>query len=274
MTTSGFVPYCGLAPIPGRETWNTDPILISALVGLALVYILGCRGKDAPSNRQQVCFAAGFFVTSAALITPLCNLSVALFSIRVSQHIVLTLIAAPLLAFGRPERALAVLLPRLKESKLWDGRLALVVGGSAYAAAMWTWHMPGPYDETLRNNYVYWAMHITTIGAALLLWHGLLLHNATYSGTALIVGFGTGMQMSLLGAILSLAPRPMFVVHFTTTWPWGLSPLQDQQLGGAIMWVPAGILFTAYSLAAFADWLQTVDDMPASMEAGRGTAKL
>jgi putative membrane protein len=268
MTISGFVPYCGLPPLPGRETWNTDPILISALVGLAIVYAAGCRGKGAPSKRQQTYFAAGFFITLAALITPLCNLSVALFSARVSQHIVLTLIAAPLLALGRPERALAALLPRLKESKLWDGRLAMVIGGGAYAVALWTWHMPGPYDETLRNNYVYWAMHITTIGAALLLWHGLLLQNAKHSCAALIVGFGTGVQMSLLGAVLSLAPRPMFVVHFTTTWSWGLTPLQDQQLGGIIMWVPAGLLFAIYSLAVFAHWLQAVDQPAASMWAG------
>lgn len=87
-------------------------------------------------------------------------------------------------------------------------------------------------------------MHVTTFGAALLLWHALLARGAKNSGAALAVAFGTGIQMSLLGAVLSLAPRPMFLVHLTTTWPWGLSPLQDQELGGVILWVPAGILFT------------------------------
>ncbi len=258
MSAPGFVPYCGLAPVPGGETWNTDPILISVLLGIGVVYALGCRADASPGRRQQGYFAAGLFIASAALITPLCNLSVALFSARVSQHIVLTLIAAPLIALGRPERALAILLPRRSKSMRWDGRFATAIGGGAYAVAMWTWHMPGPYDETLRNNCVYWAMHITTVGAALLLWHALLVQNAKYSVAALILGFGTGIQMSLLGAVLSLAPRPLFVVHFTTTWPWGLSPLQDQELGGAIMWVPAGALFTLYSLVAFQNWMDTV----------------
>ena len=80
--------------------------------------------------------------------------------------------------------------------------------------------MPGPYDATLLNNYIYWTMHVTTFGAALLLWHALLARGAKNSGAALAVTFGTGIQMKLLGAVLSLAPRPMFVVHLTTTWPW------------------------------------------------------
>ncbi len=131
----------------------------------------------------------------------------------------------------------------------------LTLGGASFAVAMWTWHMPGPYDETLQNNYVYWTMHVTTFGAALLLWHALLLRSATRTGLSLVVGFATALQMSLLGAVLTLAPKALFSVHFQTTWPWGLSPLQDQELGGIIMWVPAGVLFTIYGLAAFAQWM-------------------
>jgi putative membrane protein len=137
---------------------------------------------------------------------------------------------------------------------------------------MWTWHLPSPYDATLQNNYAYWAMHITTFGSALILWHGLLFHSARHTGSALLATFGTAMQMSLLGAVLTLAPRALFAVHFTTTWPWGLSPLQDQQLGGLIMWVPAGVLFASFGLAAFAKGLNAIDRQAASIEIGRRIA--
>ncbi len=252
MSSPAFVPYCGHPPVPGALAWNTDPVLIAVLFGVGAAYALCCRRAQAPSRTQQGLFAAGLAVAAAALISPLCNLSVALFSARVTQHIVLTLIAAPLIVLGRPE---LVFGRRSHTPRPGLSHHSLTISGAAFAAAMWTWHLPGPYDATLQSNYVYWAMHITTFGAALLLWHGLLLRYAAQPGPSLLVGFGTAMQMSLLGAILTLAPRAMFHVHFGTTWPWDLSPLQDQELGGLIMWVPGGLLFTAYALATFGAWL-------------------
>jgi putative membrane protein len=256
MSTATFVPYCGAPPVPGHLTWNTDPVLIAVLLAIGAAYVAGCRGNRAPKPRERMLFGAGLLIVAAALISPLCNLSVALFSARVAQHMALTLIAAPLIALGRPECVLPHSAMPARSSAAF-GRQALSVSAVAFAIAIWTWHMPGPYDETLRNNYVYWTMHVTMFGAALLLWHALLVGNAGRAGMALIAGFGTAMHMSLLAAVLTLAPKALFAVHFNTTWPWGLSPLDDQQLGGVIMWIPAGVLSTIYGVAAFAHWLNT-----------------
>ena len=258
MSAPSFVPYCGHPAVPGDVTWNTDPVLIGILLVIGAAYYLGCR-RAASSWREQAMFAAGLAVVAGALISPLCNLSVALFSARVSQHMVLTLIAAPLIVLGRPDRAIAALL-RWPRSNRGRGRTVLTLGGASFAVAMWIWHMPAPYDETLRNNYVYWTMHVTTFGSAWLLWHALLLRSATRTGLSLVVGFATALQMSLLGAVLTLAPNALFTVHLQTTWPWGLSPLQDQQLGGIIMWVPAGVLFTIYGLVLFGQWMNAVSE--------------
>jgi hypothetical protein len=76
--------------------------------------------------------------------------------------------------------------------------------------------------------------------------------------SALLIGFGTTIQMSLLSALLPLAPRPLFESHFGATWPWGLSPLEDQQLGGAIMWALGGTLFTVIGVLAFGTWLKSL----------------
>jgi putative membrane protein len=68
--------------------------------------------------------------------------------------------------------------------------------------------------------------------------------------------FASGVQVSLLGALLTFAAVPLFSVHEFTTAAWGLTWLQDQQLGGLVMWVPAGLLLTAYSALAFASALR------------------
>ncbi|HEY7298384.1 MAG TPA: cytochrome c oxidase assembly protein [Xanthobacteraceae bacterium] len=272
MSIANFLPYCGHPPVPGDLIWNTDPILISGLLGIAIVYLARSFGSDGLSPNERRCFVIGWGVVAAALTSPLCNLSVALFSARVTQHIVLTLVAAPLVVLGRPERAFAAFLPLRMVGALLK-KHGMGIGAAGFAVTMWTWHLPGPYDATLQNNYAYWAMHITTFGSALIFWHALLFHGATRTGSALVAAFGTAMQMSLLGAVLTLAPRALFAVHSTTTWPWGLSPLEDQQLGGLIMWVPAGVLFTVYGIVAFGRWMASFEAAPATLEIGGSAAR-
>src|SRR4051794_31663201 len=102
---------------------------------------------------------------------------------------------------------------------------------AGFAVALWTWHLPGSYDLTLQSNVAYWAMHVTTFGTAVWLWQGLF-NEFGCVGSILLASFATTVQMTLLGGFLTVAPRPLFAVHAGTTGPWGLSPLEDQQLGG------------------------------------------
>ncbi|KZD01004.1 cytochrome c oxidase assembly protein [Oceanibaculum pacificum] len=246
-TDIGAISYCGAPPVPGALHWNLDPLLLGALALAALIYGLGCRAKKAPEPQARWLFYAGWLIAVAALVTPLCNLSVALFSARVGQHLVLTLVAAPLIAMGQPERVYRALVPARDIGDAGgDGKLT-ALATLAFALALWTWHLPGPYDATLRSDFTYWIMHITTFGAAYMLWHALLRLGVI---AALFASFATAVQMSLLGGVLTLAPTPLFEVHALTTRPWGLSPLLDQQLGGLLMWVPGGLLFTVLGLMA------------------------
>ena len=178
MSAAGFMPYCGNPPVPGGLSWNTDPVLVSSLLAVAAIYALGCRRPNAPAKRERTFFAVGWALVAAALISPLCNLSVALFSARVAQHLVLTLVAAPLIVLGGPGRAIGG-MPRSGKLGMLRDKYAMGIGAAAFAIAIWTWHLPGPYDATLRNNGVYWAMHISTFGSALVLWHALLHHGAS-----------------------------------------------------------------------------------------------
>lgn len=225
------LPYCGSPPIPGEllGRFNLDPLLIGALLALGIAHVLHTK-----TRRSRWCAVAGWGVAASALISPLCALSVALFSARVGQHMLLLLIAAPLIAYAWP--------PRMTEAK--RPRWPLWLSGAAVLVSLWFWHMPGPYDATFTSTFVYWSMHVTLFGSAILLWRELLHHSAQRTVEALTVGALTSMQMGLLGAVLTFAGHPLFFWHLVTmTNAWGLTPLEDQQLGGIFMWVPGILLF-------------------------------
>ena len=242
---TAYIPYCGTPPIPGAVAWNLDPALMAVLLGGFGLYFARAGSQVGPGPRLS--FLAGWLLLAAAFVSPLCNLSVALFSARVGQHMLVTLVALPLLALGRvdltlPQRPAGAAAGRPRPPGL---RAAAWLG---FALALWAWHLPGPYDATLRSDLAYWAMHASLIGTGLLLWTVVLRDVREAPGAAFLTSIATTIQMAFLGALLTLAPRPLFEVHELTTWPWGLTPLQDQQLGGVLMWVPGGITFTAVSL--------------------------
>lgn len=224
------LPYCGTAPSPGEllERFNLDPVLITALVVLAVAHTLGISENK---RRARVYAGCGWLVAAAAFISPLCALSVSLFSARIGQHMLLLLVAAPLIALGLPMQS--------RSNPAWP----LWAAGGAFMVALWAWHMPTPYAATFASTGLYWAMHLTLFGSGILLWSALIHHPARHTPLALTVGLLTSMQMGLLGAVLALARRPLFYPHFITTQAWGLTPLQDQQLGGTLMWVPGIVLF-------------------------------
>jgi putative membrane protein len=222
------IPYCGTPPAPGEllARSNLDPLLIVCLCVLALVHLSQVNDKG-----QRRTVLLGWLVAAAALVSPLCALSVALFSARISQHMLLLLVAAPLIASG--------LTRKETDSSAGGMRLASL----AFFLALWFWHMPNPYDATFTSSTFYWLMHISLFGSGVWLWRELLHHSPERTGEALLLAMLTSMQMGLLGAVLALAGHPMFEPHFLTTQLWHLTPLADQQLGGVIMWVPGTLLF-------------------------------
>ncbi|UFN49996.1 cytochrome c oxidase assembly protein [Roseomonas sp. OT10] len=238
------LPYCGAPPLPGAAGWNLDPVLLAALLLALPVLWRGAR----PGGRGLV--LGGWAVLALALVSPLCSLSVALFSARVAQHLLIVLVAAPLLAAGWRD---AVRPP---------GAAGLLGSAGAFALALWTWHLPLPYAATFASTPAYWAMHLTLLASAAWLWRGLWQGASSRPELAFAAGIGTAAQSGLLGAMLTLAPRPLFAPHAGTTLPWGLTPLEDQQLGGLLMWVPGGLAFAVLAVAAAAALLRPIAHDP------------
>jgi putative membrane protein len=258
------VPYCGPPPSPHSLalSWNLDPVLIGGLIAVTGLYMLGCgrleRAGRGLAFKQKTCFHTGWLITALALVSPLCPLSVSLFAARVGQHMMLTLLAAPLVVSGRPAEALAAAVglpgPR-SPSKSQPPLLAAAV----FAVLLWFWHAPAPYTATFSSTFVYWSMHVTVFGAALWLWHALLENRNSSVIAKLASGFFSSAQMGFLGALITLASRAVYSPHALTTGAWGLSQLEDQQLGGIVMWIPGCLVFLVFALLALAPALSEAE---------------
>jgi putative membrane protein len=233
-----LIAYCGPAAVPDDlwTRWNFDPLLIAALTALALV--VGC---GLSRNARAGCGAVALMVV--VFVSPLCALSSALFSVRVFHHVILVAAVAPLLALAFPLR------------RAGSPPLAALV--ATHVVILWLWHAPGPYDWGLATVPAYWLMQGSLLGSAWLMWRGILAAGVQ-PGPALVALVATVGQMGLLGALIVFAARPLYEVHFASTWPWGLSPLADQQLAGLLMWVPAILPYVGVGL-----WLTWASLRPA-----------
>lgn len=239
-------PYCGPAPDPSTllGRWNFDPPLMAGLALLAFFLVAARRG-----GARDLAAFAGWSLLVVAFVSPLCALASALFSARVLHHVLLVAGAAPLLAAALPVRLGSA------------PQLAFAV----HTLLFWLWHSPAAYAFALTSDAPYWLMQATLLGSAVWLWRALIAQRCP-AGTALALLLGTVLQMGMLAALLTFSRAPLYEAHFTTTAAFGLTPLEDQQLAGALMWVPAAL---PYLLAALLRVRTLLQDRPAE---GRGAS--
>jgi cytochrome c oxidase assembly factor CtaG len=259
----------GRAPEP-HDLWSAWTLALPLLVAVAIsawLYLRGLRTirrragarRVVPAGRAR-CFALAWLTTLVALVSPLDALGAALFSAHMVQHLLLVMVAAPLFAIGDPATASLWALPlgarrslgawwlrRRSLRAAWRALRAPAVALSLHVAAMWLWHLPALYDRALADQRVHELEHATFFLTALLFWWVLLRPHGRRlgSGAAVLYLFAAALQSTFLGALLTLARRPLYTAHFGTTRAWGLTPLEDQQLAGLFMWVPAGLVYLA-----------------------------
>lgn len=213
--------WCGAPPAATEWwlQWNTHPAQAVLLAGL-----LAAIAAMHADRRRHLLLAWGVLVL--AFVSPLCALTAALFGARVLHHLLLVLVAAPLLALAFPARRAH----------------GLAASGAAFVIVMWAWHWPPAYLAAYDSALVYWTMQLSLLGTATLFWRAATAVEADTLPTLVSLGAVSG-AMGLLGALLTFAPRPLYLPHLFTTGSYGLTPLQDQQLGGLLMWVPGMLPF-------------------------------
>jgi cytochrome c oxidase assembly factor CtaG len=259
--------------------WDPDPLLSFTLVMASVLYARGLatmrsrRPGPSPERKRNVAFYAGLAVVALAVMSPLHALAETLLSAHMVQHVVLIVVAAPLLAYARPGLPIMLGLPaplqrvlrgdpvlhvsRIIRRAVANAPAVWILG----AAALWVWHLPGPYDWALRNELGHRLEHFSFIATALLYWAIVVPRRArvTRHASAIALTFATGLQSAALGAILAFATEPLYPTHADRAVAWGLSPLTDQQLAGVIMWVPMGGLYIAIIAALFLGWMREMD---------------
>ncbi|MBV8809836.1 MAG: cytochrome c oxidase assembly protein [Acidobacteriaceae bacterium] len=254
------------------SAWEFDPGVVILLGVAALLYARGSRRETLFSTRRRAFFWTGWFALVVALISPLHPLGEALFSAHMVQHEVLMIVAAPLLILSRPLVTFLWGMPfewrRVagrwsKAEPVQRGWVFLTDPLTAWwlhAAAIWIWHAPVMFDLTLRSEAAHTAQHLSFFLSALLFWWALLYaHGRKSYGAGVLYVFTTAVHTSILGALLTFTPHIWYAAYGATAPSWGLTPLEDQQIGGLIMWVPASLVYLAAGLALFAAWLRESD---------------
>lgn len=258
--------------------WNLEPWLLCLLALSALLYARGIMrlwrhaGCGRGVRRGQVtAFAAGWLALVAALVSPLDSLGTQLFSVHMLQHEVLMLVAAPLLVIGRPlgawtwafAPARRRLLGRATRAPwlaaVWSALTQPLSAWALHAVALWAWHVPVLFEAALHSEALHLLQHATFLGTALLFWWAVLGGEGRSRGFAMAYLFTTMLHTGALGALLTFAPTAWYPTYAASAGAFGLNPLEDQQLGGLVMWVPGGLAYLVAGLAMMARLLARRD---------------
>jgi putative membrane protein len=262
-------------------TWNTDPLVLVPILTVNLLYLIGIvrlwsragAGRGVPVWRA-LAFAVGLAALFAALVSPLDAAAEASFAVHMAQHMLLVVVAAPLMVLGNFGVVALTALPGpvrvplgrsfasapLRRLRAW--LFAVPLATALHGVVLWLWHAPRLYEAALADPLVHYLEHLTMFATAVVFWWSAL--GARRRG---MLGYGAGvgalfltmLHTGLLGILITLAPAPLYATYAGGT-PWAsLSPLEDQQLAGIVMLIPGGIVYLVGGLALLAAWLAAAE---------------
>lgn len=252
---------------PGSQAWldwHPDPWIVTAILLTVVLYVVGLirlwvrsgvgRGVGKAS---AIFFLVGIAMLLVALASPLERMAGALLTAHMVQHVILIAVVPPLMVFGRPDVVFVFALPRrARRGAALNSAIRVLVrtlrpcvrplpAALIHGAAVWIWHAPGLFQAALSNVLLHDLEHASFFFTGLAFWYATLL--SVRSPTALIAGVMgivlTLIQGGLMGALMTLTPTVLYPAYGQSTATFGLTPIEDQQLAGLIMWVPAGAIY-------------------------------
>jgi len=256
--------------------WSLDPWVVGTL---ALVLVLQTAGhlrlrarSGAASRRhrdgQALAFLGGWLALVVALVSPLDALGSAVFSAHMVQHEILMLIAAPLLVLARPlavwiwafpagaRRRIGQAVRQRAVDAAWRRITTPIAAWLLHAVVLWAWHAPWLFEAALARPWIHALQHTSFLASALLFWWTLLGPRGRQASDAmaLLSLFTTMAHTGALGALLTLAPTVWYPSYVGPSTALGFEPLEDQWLGGLVMWVPGGLAYLVAALAMAGRW--------------------
>lgn len=274
---------------PGFWDWSIDPPLVLS-VDLAILYWLGARRTVTPLRKRveqrwrSACFYAGLLVLAIALASPIEPLSEQLFWVHMIQHVLLLVVAAPLIVLSRPWIRLWRCLPldarRRLAHNLSHGRrtaplraISRTLGSPvpsfvAFSVVLLAWHVPALFDATLRSGTLHALEHTLFFATAIMFWKQVIpsppLRCRLVAAQRVVFAIGGMIVSWVLAVVLALAPRALYpyYAHLPSR-PGGISALADQQLAAGVMWVPGSVTFLIVVFVYVHRWLAPPSSTPA-----------
>jgi putative membrane protein len=285
------------------ELWNLRPVVVLALAGVTLLYLLGVRRlwtragyNRGITTRQLWSFMAGMAALAAALISPIDVLSDELGSVHMVQHMLIMMIAAPLIVLGAALTVMLWALPAPWRSTLgrwWKSGGTLTRLGDELAASpsrsyllwqpllmwalfaltLWILHVPALYEAALQDRFLHDLQHIAFFVTSCLFWRVVVDPLSRWRlnpGVAVLYLFTTSLHASALGVFMAFAPSVWYAPYEATTVLWNLPAIEDQQLAGYIMWMPGCLVYAVAAAIIFGLWLHQPQEAQYGTSPGPG----
>ncbi len=265
--------------------WRLDLLPVAGILAAGIGYLALASSvarrhpRNAPRAWRTATFMAGLGAIGVALVSPIEAYEGALFSVHMVQHLLLELVAAPLLLLGAPitlvlraarpgtRRAILGVLHSLPMRILSFPLLAWLL----FAAVNWGWHFSTLYDQALENQALHYVQHATFLVAALLFWWPVIGADPSPwrlpHPVRLFYLFLAMPQNSFLGVAIMGAGNVLYPHYLTNLRPWGPSPLDDQSLGGILMWVGGDVAFLVGMACVVGMWVRAEDRRTARLDA-------
>jgi cytochrome c oxidase assembly factor CtaG len=260
------------------RAWSFGPMAVVTLAGAAVVYARGWavirrrRASPVVSGRQAAAYFIGLGLLAAAAVSPLDAAATTLLSAHMGQHLIFLLVAPPFIVYGRPGLVLALGLPGPVRRRLsaFAGRNRGVLRSvrnpilvfAVSVGVLWGWHLPAVYQAAVRNPTLHAAEHLTFVITGLAFWSLVIDHGARrrlgYAGGMVLV-FTAMLASAALGALITFSPVVLYPLYQAGAGLWGTSALADQQLAGAVMWVPPGLLYLVVIAVLAQRWFEDVE---------------
>jgi putative membrane protein len=250
--------------IPYEWSWSLHPSVLvgTGLLGALYFYGIGPwrrrRGLPPVPRWKVASFCASLVVLLGALNGPMHDLSdYYLFSVHMVQHLLLTLLFPPLLLLGIPGWLIEPLLRPPAVRRVARVLTHPVAAAVIFSVTVAVWHVGQYYELMMRNHDVHIVTHLMFMATATLLWWPVMspvpeiLPRLGY-GLGMLYLFLVGIPMQIVAALITLSGRVLYPWYSAAPRTWGLSPLDDQQLGGLLMWVPGNLwMFLAIGVLFF-----------------------
>jgi cytochrome c oxidase assembly factor CtaG len=256
----------GLALADWWRHWELRP---SVLLPLVLAGLLYARGWLRLSDRARghfglwrlVAYASGLLLVATALLSGVDSLGEQLFAMHMVQHLILTMLAAPLLLlaapypcmiWGLPERLRRRWTAPLRRHSILRRLLSALARPqwvlALYVGLLWAWHTPAGYQAALRHPRVHDLEHLSFFGSAMLFWWVVLAAAPRLQGR-LSLGSRLGLlvlafiQNEILGIVIAMADAPIYPYYAALPRLQGISVMDDQMMSGLLMWIPGGMMY-------------------------------